>query len=126
MIERKKGQIPLTPQAIFEPQRTLAMSIGSKFESFDPAKSFGSLFEEFKNFAFKGNMVDLAIGVIIGAAFGAIVTSLVNNIIMPLVSLAIPGNISYENLKWVLASHMKGDKWLWIKPSTLANSLPTC
>ncbi len=86
------------------------MSIGSKFESFAPAKKVGGLLDEFKNFAFKGNMIDLAIGVIIGAAFGAIVTSLVNNIIMPLISLALPGNISYDKFNWVLASHMDGDK----------------
>ena len=41
------------------------------------------MFKEFREFAMKGNVVDLAIGVIIGAAFGAIVTSLVNDIVMP-------------------------------------------
>jgi large conductance mechanosensitive channel len=86
------------------------MSIGSKLESFAPAKKVGGLLDEFKNFAFKGNMIDLAIGVIIGAAFGAIITSLVNNIIMPLISLAMPGNISYEKLNLVLASHMDDGK----------------
>jgi hypothetical protein len=53
-------------------------------------KRASSLFEEFKKFAFKGNVVDLAIGVIIGAAFGAIVKSLVDDIIMPLIGLALP------------------------------------
>ena len=43
------------------------------------------MFEEFKKFALRGNVVDLAVGVIIGVAFGAIVTSLVNDIIMPLI-----------------------------------------
>lgn len=47
--------------------------------------------DDFKKFAFKGNVVDLAVGVIIGGAFGKIVTALVNNIVMPLVSLALPG-----------------------------------
>jgi large conductance mechanosensitive channel len=42
-----------------------------------------SLWQEFRNFAFKGNVIDLAVGVIIGAAFGAIIKSLVDNIIMP-------------------------------------------
>ena len=50
-----------------------------------------SLVEEFKKFAFKGNVVDLAIGVIIGAAFGTIVKSLVDDIIMPLIGLILPG-----------------------------------
>jgi large conductance mechanosensitive channel len=67
-----------------------------KITSFEPTKKALSLFEEFKNFAFKGNVVDLAIGVIIGAAFGNIVKSLVDNIIMPLVSLVMPTEKGYE------------------------------
>jgi large conductance mechanosensitive channel len=66
--------------------------------SFDPTKKAFSLWSEFKNFAFKGNVIDLAVGVIIGAAFGKIVDSLVKNIVMPLVSLLIPGDQSYT--KW--------------------------
>jgi large conductance mechanosensitive channel len=62
-----------------------------------PTKKAFSLFEEFKNFAFKGNVIDLAVGVIIGGAFGKIVTSLVDNIIMPLVGVILPGNKGYEN-----------------------------
>ena len=54
-----------------------------------------SLLEEFKKFAFKGNVVDLAVGVIIGAAFGKIVDSLVKNILMPLVAIVLPGNKGY-------------------------------
>ena len=65
-----------------------------------PTKKAFSLFEEFKNFAFKGNVIDLAVGVIIGGAFGKIVTSLVDNIIMPLVGVILPGNKGYEN--WAL------------------------
>ncbi len=49
-----------------------------------------SMAEDFKAFAFKGNVVDLAVGVIIGGAFGKIVSSFVDNIIMPVVSLAMP------------------------------------
>lgn len=49
------------------------------------------MFKEFKDFALKGNVVDMAVGVIIGAAFGAIVNSLVTDIIMPLVGLATGG-----------------------------------
>ena len=59
-----------------------------------------SLLGEFKKFALKGSVVDLAIGVIIGAAFGKIVDSLVKNILMPAISLLIPGNGSY--LTWKL------------------------
>lgn len=50
-----------------------------------------SFLNEFKNFAMKGNVLDLAVGVVIGAAFGAIVTALVDNIIMPLVGIIVGG-----------------------------------
>lgn len=59
-----------------------------------------SLAGEFKEFALKGNVMDLAIGVIIGAAFGKIVSSLVKDIIMPAVSLMMPGEQGY--LEWKL------------------------
>ncbi|MBL8823386.1 MAG: large conductance mechanosensitive channel protein MscL [Planctomycetia bacterium] len=59
-----------------------------------------SLFDEFKAFAFKGNVIDLAVGVVIGAAFGKIIDSLVKNLLMPLISLVMPGDKSYE--KWDL------------------------
>jgi large conductance mechanosensitive channel len=60
--------------------------------------SFG---EEFKKFALRGNVVDLAVGVVIGAAFGKIVTSLVDNIIMPPIGMLI-GGIDFSQWKWVL------------------------
>jgi large conductance mechanosensitive channel len=66
----------------------------------DARQKVSSLFEEFKKFAFKGNVVDLAIGVIIGAAFGAIVKSLVDDIIMPLIGLILPGDRGYEGWAW--------------------------
>ena len=62
----------------------------------DPRKTASSFFDEFKAFAFKGNVVDLAVGVIIGGAFGNIVQSLVKNIIMPLVGAVLPGPRGYE------------------------------
>lgn len=55
------------------------------------------MWKEFKEFAMKGNVVDLAIGVVIGGAFGKIVTSLVNDIIMPLVGRLI-GKVDFSNL----------------------------
>ena len=61
-----------------------------------------SLFEEFKNFAFKGNVVDLAVGVIIGAAFGKIIDSLVKQVIMPLISVILPSEKGYVDWKWVI------------------------
>src|SRR5271165_4464037 len=63
----------------------------------------GFMLEEFKKFAMRGNVVDLAVGVIIGAAFGAIVTSLVNDIIMPLVG-AVTGGLDFSNYYLPLSS----------------------
>ena len=60
-----------------------------------------SMFQEFRDFAFKGNVVDLAVGVIIGAAFGKIVTSLVNNVFMPILGLIL-GKVDFSNLFIVL------------------------
>lgn len=57
---------------------------------------------DFKEFALKGNVIDMAVGVIIGSAFGKIVTSIVNDIITPLISLAI-GRINLTDLKWVIS-----------------------
>jgi large conductance mechanosensitive channel len=70
--------------------------------SLAPTKQAFSLLEEFKAFAFKGNVIDLAVGVIIGAAFGNIVSSLVKNVIMPLVGVVLPGQQGYLGWKWVI------------------------
>ena len=56
---------------------------------------------EFKEFALRGNVLDMAIGVVIGGAFGKITTSLVNDIIMPLISM-LTGGIDFSSWKWVL------------------------
>ena len=58
-----------------------------------------SFMTEFKTFALKGNVIDLAIGVIIGGAFGKIVNSLVQHIIMPLVGVILPGEQGYLGWK---------------------------
>ena len=58
-------------------------------------------FEEFKTFAMRGNVIDMAVGVVIGGAFGKITTSIVNDIIMPLISM-ITGGINFSAWKWVL------------------------
>jgi len=60
-----------------------------------------SMMKEFKDFAMRGNVVDLAVGVIIGGAFGKIVTSVVNDIIMPPIGMAI-GGVDFKDLKLVL------------------------
>lgn len=61
-----------------------------------------SMLSEFKEFALKGNVMDLAVGVIIGAAFGKIVDSMVNDLIMPLVG-AVIGNVNFSHMYITLA-----------------------
>jgi len=60
-----------------------------------------SFLEEFKSFAMRGNVVDLAIAVVIGAAFGKIVTSLVDHVIMPIIGV-LTGGVDFSNLAWTL------------------------
>lgn len=57
--------------------------------------------QDFKAFAMKGNVIDMAVGVVIGGAFGKIVTSVVNDIIMPPIGLAV-GGVNFKDLKWVM------------------------
>jgi large conductance mechanosensitive channel len=63
-------------------------------------KNVASFLEEFKKFVLKGNVIDLAVAVIIGVAFGKVVNSLVFDIIMPLVSIFLPGKNGFES--WYL------------------------
>lgn len=63
-------------------------------------------FADFKAFAMKGNILDMAVGVVIGGAFGKIVTSLVNDIITPLIAV-VTGNVSLNNLKYVFTPEVK-------------------
>ena len=75
------------------------------------------LFGEFKEFIKRGNVMDMAVGVVIGAAFSAIVTSLVNDIIMPLVSLAT-GGIDFTN--WFVA--LDGNKYETLEAAQTAGA----
>lgn len=59
------------------------------------------MLKQFKEFAMRGNVIDLAVGVIIGGAFGKIVSSLVNDLLMPLIG-SIMGGVSFTDLKWIL------------------------
>src|SRR5262245_55613831 len=66
------------------------------------------MLDEFKKFAMRGNVVDLAVGVIIGVAFGAIVTSLVGDIIMPIIG-AVTGGLDFSNYFVKLSSKVTAD-----------------
>jgi large conductance mechanosensitive channel len=59
------------------------------------------MIKEFREFIMRGNVLDLAVGIIIGAAFGAIINSLVKDVIMPPIGLAL-GNLDFSNMFWVL------------------------
>ncbi|HNZ40950.1 MAG TPA: large-conductance mechanosensitive channel protein MscL [Clostridia bacterium] len=71
-------------------------------------KNKTNLLSEFKAFITKGNVIDMAVGVIIGAAFGKIVSSFVNDILMPLIGLVM-GKVNFHDLKWVLATDAEGN-----------------
>ena len=64
------------------------------------------MLKEFREFAMRGNVVDMAVGVVVGAAFGAIVTSLVNDIVMPPIGLLL-GGVDFSNLFVVLKDGVK-------------------
>ncbi len=66
-----------------------------------------SMISEFKEFAMKGNVVDLAVGVMIGAAFGKIVTSVIEDLIMPIIGKVI-GNVDFSNLYVPLSDKITG------------------
>ena len=72
------------------------------------------LVDEFKAFVMRGNVVDLAVGVIIGAAFGKIVTSLVNDIFMPIIGMIL-GNIDFSSLAITLGEPVEGAEQAVIK-----------
>ena len=72
------------------------------------------LFDEFKAFVMRGNVVDLAVGVIIGGAFGKIVTSLVNDIFMPIIGMII-GNVDFTTLEIKIGEPVEGVEQAAIK-----------
>lgn len=81
------------------------------------------MFKEFKEFAIKGNVVDLAVGVIIGAAFGNIVKSLVDDIIMPPIGF-IMGNVDFQNLFIVIKEGtLKGGPYQTLKEASEAGAV---
>ena len=78
-----------------------------------------NILKEFKDFAMKGNVIDMAVGVIIGAAFGKIVSSLVDDIIMPLIGVAT-GGMNFTDYKWVIQKAVVDGQEI-IKPEVTLN-----
>lgn len=72
------------------------------------------MLKEFKDFAMKGNVVDLAVGVIIGGAFGKIVSSVVSDLVMPVIGLLV-GGVNFSNLALKLADGAEGKEPVLLK-----------
>ena len=80
------------------------------------------MMKEFKNFAMKGNVLDMAIGIIIGAAFGKIVSSFVADVIMPPIGMLI-GGVDFSNLAWVLKEATETAEAVTINYGTFLNTV---
>lgn len=78
-----------------------------------------SMLEEFKKFAMKGNMIDLAVGFILGGAFGQMVSSLVNDVVMPPIGMLLQG-VDFSKLGWMLQS---GDEPVMIAYGAFLNTV---
>ncbi|MFH2056211.1 MAG: large conductance mechanosensitive channel protein MscL [bacterium] len=80
------------------------------------------MMKEFKEFAVKGNVVDMAVGIIIGAAFGTIVKSLVSDVIMPPIGLLL-GNVDFSNLFFILKGGAAGASYATIAEAQAAGAV---
>ena len=81
-----------------------------------------SMRQEFKDFIMRGNVIDMAVGVVVGGAFSAIVNSLVNDIIMPLIGYVTSG-ISFEHLRWVIKPATEADPAVTVNYGTFINTI---
>lgn len=81
-----------------------------------------SLIQEFKEFAIKGNVVDMAVGIIIGGAFGTIVTSLVKDVIMPPIGLAL-GGVDFSDIKLPLKAAAAGQEAVTMNVGLFLNNV---
>ncbi len=81
-----------------------------------------SMIKEFKEFAMRGNVVDMAVGIVIGAAFGKIIASLVKDVIMPPIGLLL-GGMDFSNLSWVIKEAKEGAEAVIIKYGTFINTI---
>lgn len=79
-----------------------------------------SMLKEFKEFALKGNVMDMAVGIIIGGAFGKIVTSLVSDILMPIIGLVM-GGIDFKSMKYVFSPEVKDAAGVVTTPESALN-----
>jgi large conductance mechanosensitive channel len=80
------------------------------------------LIDEFREFALKGNVLDMAIGIIIGGAFGTIVSSLVKDVIMPPIGLLI-GGVDFSQIKWTLRAAVDGKEAVTMNVGVFLNNV---
>ena len=80
------------------------------------------MMKEFKEFAMRGNVVDMAVGIVIGASFGKIVTSLVNDVIMPPIGLLLD-NVNFSSLAWTLKESTADTKAVSIQYGLFINNV---
>lgn len=80
------------------------------------------MFQEFKDFAMKGNFVDMAVGIVIGAAFSTIVKSFVDDIIMPIVGM-VTGGIDFANMHYVMKNPVEGAVYPTIEAAAEAGAV---
>jgi large conductance mechanosensitive channel len=81
-----------------------------------------SMLKEFKDFAMRGNVVDMAVGVIIGAAFGKIVTSLVNDVVMPPIGMLM-GGVDFSDVKLTLQEAIEGGNAVTVNLGLFINTV---
>lgn len=81
-----------------------------------------SMIKEFKEFTMRGNVVDMAVGIVIGAAFGKIIASLVKDVIMPPIGLLL-GGMDFSNLGWVIQEAREGAEAVIIKYGAFINTI---
>ena len=80
------------------------------------------MIKEFKEFAMRGNVVDMAVGIVIGASFGKIVTSLVNDVVMPPIGLLLD-NVNFTSLSWILKEKTANTKVVSIQYGLFINNI---
>ena len=81
-----------------------------------------SMLSEFKDFAIKGNMIDMAVGIIIGAAFGTVISSLVADVIMPPIGLLM-GGVDFSDIAWTLKSAVGDTKAVTMNIGKFINNI---
>jgi large conductance mechanosensitive channel len=80
------------------------------------------MMKEFKDFAMRGNVLDMAVGIVIGGAFGKIITSLVQDIIMPIIGVLLSG-VDFSKLGWVIKDASEGIEAVVIKYGAFINTI---